>query len=71
MVPDRFLPLLTTLNPISDLFQRAGYEIFLVGGAVRDIFLDEDVSDLDFTTQAKPDQIKKILTDWADCIWSQ
>lgn len=55
------------MNPkiIFDLFEKNGKEIFLVGGAVRDfVFLKislEDSGDLDFATNAKPNEIKRIL----------
>jgi len=38
-------------------FQKSGFEIYIVGGAVRDILTKRKVNDWDFTTNAKPDQI--------------
>ena len=38
----------------------AGYEAYIVGGCVRDCFLQRQPQDWDFTTSAEPEQIKKI-----------
>ena len=50
-------------------FDDAGYELALVGGPVRDMFLGSNVTDLDFTTDAKPEAIQQILTGWAHAQW--
>lgn len=50
-------------------FAEADYELALVGGPVRDMFLGAQVTDLDFTTDAKPDAIQRILTGWAHTQW--
>ncbi len=42
-------------------FEKSGYEIYLVGGAVRDIILNRPLGDLDFTTNATPEQIQKLF----------
>ena len=42
-------------------FAAAGFELALVGGPVRDAFLDRPLNDLDFTTNADPDQILAIV----------
>lgn len=54
---------------LSTAFAAAGHEFALVGGPVRDAFLGRDVSDLDFTTSARPDDILKIVTPIADAQW--
>ncbi len=41
-------------------FQKAGYEIYLVGGCVRDILQGISVKDWDFTTNATPEEIMKL-----------
>ena len=46
---------------VFDRFKKAGHEIYLVGGAVRDILLKKEISDCDFTTNATPEQIQKIF----------
>ncbi len=54
---------------LGELFAGAGFELALVGGPVRDIILDRPITDLDFTTNATPDQILKVIEDWADTTW--
>lgn len=54
---------------LADRFVRAGFEISLVGGPVRDLFLGRVSPDLDFTTSATPEQTVKAISGWADNIW--
>jgi putative nucleotidyltransferase with HDIG domain len=42
-------------------FRQAGFEIYLVGGAVRDLLLNRVIHDADFTTNATPEEIQKLL----------
>lgn len=42
-------------------FQKAGFQIYIVGGAVRDLLMKKEVSDWDFTTDAKPEEILKLF----------
>lgn len=64
---------LLRISPLADdlagLFSRAGHRLYLVGGSVRDALLGRLSSDLDFTTDARPDQILKIVSGWADGVW--
>jgi poly(A) polymerase len=55
---------------IGRLFARHGYELALVGGPVRDVFLGERPADFDLTTDATPDQVLAITRDWADKTWT-
>lgn len=48
---------------IAKKFTESGYEIFLVGGSVRDLFKERKVTDWDLTTNAKPDDIQKLFPD--------
>ena len=42
-------------------FERAGFEAYLVGGAVRDIFLHKQASDWDVATNATPQDVMKMF----------
>ena len=42
-------------------FNQNGYEAYFVGGCVRDYLLGEDFSDIDITTNALPDEVKKVF----------
>jgi tRNA nucleotidyltransferase (CCA-adding enzyme) len=44
-------------------FEKAGFEIYVVGGAVRDLLMARFVNDWDFTTNATPKQIQKLFKD--------
>lgn len=46
---------------ILNKFIQADYQIYVVGGAVRDLIMNRPVKDWDFTTDAKPDEILKIF----------
>jgi poly(A) polymerase len=50
-------------------FRDAGFRLALVGGSVRDTLLGRLGNDLDFTTDARPEQVLKILRPWADSVW--
>jgi tRNA nucleotidyltransferase (CCA-adding enzyme) len=45
------------------VFQKNGYEIYLVGGGVRDLLLGKLTKNWDFTTSAKPEEIMKLFPD--------
>ncbi|MBN9103203.1 MAG: CCA tRNA nucleotidyltransferase [Pseudonocardia sp.] len=50
-------------------FTAAGHTLYLVGGSVRDALLGRDVSDLDFTTDARPEAVLALLEGWAEAVW--
>jgi poly(A) polymerase len=54
---------------LGELFAQSGFKLALVGGSVRDAILGRLDSDLDFTTNARPDDSKKILKSWGDSLW--
>ena len=63
---------------LSDRFRSAGHTLYLVGGSVRDAIVADagtphivGESDLDFTTDARPDDIEAAVTGWADAVWTQ
>ena len=47
-----------------------GHEVALVGGSVRDAFLGRLGSDLDFATDAHPDDVLAAVRGWADATWT-
>jgi poly(A) polymerase len=58
-----------TLRELGSTFDVAGHELYLVGGSVRDALLGRLSPDLDFTTDARPEQVRQILRQWADAVW--
>ena len=50
-------------------FADAGHTLALVGGPVRDLVLQRQSNDLDFTTSARPEAIETVLRGWADAMW--
>ncbi len=57
------------LRGLGALFADAGHELYLVGGSVRDAVLQRLSTDLDFATDARPEQLQKLLRPWADALW--
>ncbi len=57
------------LSELGTAFAAAGHEIYLVGGSVRDALLGRSSPDLDFTTDARPEQVQQIARPLADAIW--
>ncbi len=56
-------------SSLAQSFAAQGFRLALVGGPVRDALLGRLGNDLDFTTNAKPEETKKILKVWAENIW--
>lgn len=73
MIPDRFAPVLNEVAPLAERFASRGHRLYLVGGSVRELLLGAtgDDHDLDFTTAARPAEIKAALDGFADAIWTQ
>ncbi len=63
------VPVMPLLTELGERFAAAGYELALVGGPVRDAFLGRPSPDLDLTTDARPDDIERVLEGWADATW--
>ena len=51
----------TTVKKVIKALDKAGFEVYVVGGAVRDELTGKKVYDWDFTTSAKPKQIVKLF----------
>lgn len=57
------------LRGLGRVFADNGHELYLVGGSVRDALLGRLGTDLDFTTDARPDQMLRFLRGWGDALW--
>ncbi len=73
VIPERLRPLVEETAELAARFADEGFRLYLVGGVVRDAVLGRlrDDADLDFTTDARPEQTEALLTGWADAIWDQ
>jgi poly(A) polymerase len=63
---------LSESSPTAELaaaFDKAGFELALVGGPVRDAFLDRPAKDLDFTSNATPDEILAVVSTLTKSTW--
>ncbi|MPZ69077.1 MAG: CCA tRNA nucleotidyltransferase, partial [Actinobacteria bacterium] len=66
--------LLAEGSPVLDLarlFRNAGHELYLVGGPVRDMALRREHTDLDFATDAVPEETQAVLRPVASEMWTQ
>jgi len=75
-VPPRLARFFEPDSPTQQLVARlrdAGHQAYLVGGSVRDAFLDRGSGegDVDVATDARPDAIAGVVKGWADAVWLQ
>lgn len=67
---DRSVAEFFDLPPIAEelgaRFEKAGHQLYLVGGTVRDALRGMPPKDLDFATDARPNAVVRILQGWAD-----
>lgn len=72
-VQHRAVSELLRVAPVADdlgrRFHEAGFRLALVGGSVRDALLGRLGNDLDFTTDALPGDVLRIVRPWADSVW--
>ena len=71
VIPERLRPLVVETSELASLFEAAGHRVYLVGGVVRDAVLGRASDDLDFTTDARPNDIEALVSGWADAVWTQ
>ncbi|MCR2824909.1 CCA tRNA nucleotidyltransferase, partial [Microbacterium sp. zg.Y909] len=57
------------VDALARAFAEAGFELALVGGPVRDALLGRPTNDLDFTTNARPDDILRIVKPISSAQW--
>ena len=58
--------MITLPSPVTDFMNTVrtnGFEVYVVGGAVRNLLLNKEVTNWDFTTNAAPENIQKIFPD--------
>lgn len=60
-MPDEVVLLPIPLKQVMDLYIDSGYEIYLVGGGVRNILMEKTPENCDLTTNATPEQSLEIL----------
>lgn len=74
-MPFQYLPaVLAEAAPVGRRFVDAGFRVYLVGGIVRDLWLDRDGGshlDLDLTTDAMPDETKAVIGGSVEALWLQ
>lgn len=58
---EQTFPVPPLLKEISGFFRRAGFSVYLVGGAVRDFLLKKDASDWDIATDAQPNDVMRLF----------
>ncbi|HAM23039.1 MAG TPA: CCA tRNA nucleotidyltransferase, partial [Actinobacteria bacterium] len=66
---DALADVLPLSRDLGERFAEQGYELALVGGSVRDAMLGRLGNDLDFTTNARPEAVVKLLNKWAESTW--
>jgi len=80
-VPKRFWHLVEATTELAELFDHAQKSLYLVGGSVRDALVtvgpgetpahQDKEFDFDLTTDARPEEIERIVAGWADVVWTQ
>jgi poly(A) polymerase len=78
VIPERLRPIIAETGELAERFTAAGHRIYLVGGSVRDAIDARRAADpaaagtdIDLTTDARPDEIERLLKGWAESIWLQ
>ncbi|HMF82295.1 MAG TPA: CCA tRNA nucleotidyltransferase [Acidimicrobiia bacterium] len=76
-IPPRLRPLLDPASPVQELARLlidGGDQCYLVGGSVRNAFIDRSPDpepDVDVATDARPDEVERLVRGWADHVWLQ
>ncbi|HEY7931503.1 MAG TPA: CCA tRNA nucleotidyltransferase [Acidimicrobiales bacterium] len=73
-VPDRLSELATLSRDVALAFHGAGFQLYAVGGAVRDALLgvrSPGEREIDFTTDARPDDVARLLSPLCSATWEQ
>ncbi len=68
--PADLIPIPPEAASLGAAFHAAGHELHLVGGSVRDALMGRIQDDLDFTTDARPEQILAIVEPLSQAVWT-
>jgi poly(A) polymerase len=68
--PGELVPIPPAAARLAERFAAAGHQLYLVGGPVRDALMGRPVNDLDFTTDATPEQVQQLLAGLASAVWT-
>jgi poly(A) polymerase len=73
LLPSRLAELATLAEPLASSFADAGFSLYAVGGSVRDALLGapKEEFDIDFTTDARPDDIARLMQPHCGTLWEQ
>lgn len=55
------LPIPEDIQAIKNVFQKNGFKLYVVGGAVRDALLGKQPKDYDLATDALPDKVEEMM----------
>lgn len=72
--PQRLALIAQRAAPLAEAFDRAGFSLYAVGGAIRDAVLGIEPGDdyeIDFTTNARPDDIARLMAPLCGSLWEQ
>ena len=72
--PDRLARIAQWSAPLARAFDQAGFSLYAVGGSVRDALLGVEPGqdyEIDFTTDARPDDIVRLMTPLCGGLWEQ
>lgn len=59
-------PLFEAAKPVMGKIEEEGFEVYFVGGCVRDTLLNRPIHDIDLASSAKPDEIEAIFKNTVD-----
>jgi poly(A) polymerase len=72
--PQRLARIAQWSAPLALAFDQAGFSLYAVGGSIRDAILGIEPGDdyeIDFTTNARPDDIARLMTPLCGALWEQ
>ena len=70
MDPAQLIDVDPAAEALGALFAAVGHQLYLVGGPVRDALLGRPTDDLDFTTDAHPEQVLALVEPVAQATWT-